>query len=252
MSAKDFKQSVRTTPEGFHFIFNKIKEHHVFKNKSNHKQLPISHQLALTLERLGTNGNGASVGRFARSFGISEGSVVHCSRRVIKAINALEEKYIKWPDMDRCRKISQVMAQEGFEGCIGFIDGTTFPIYQNPGFDGEIYFDRKKNYSLNAQIVCDCDKVITCFMAGWPGSCADGSLYKEMAIYQHSHEFFESAYPLSHMLIPSFKAPTANKQINKELNYCISQARVCNEHTIGILKDAWEDLALEEQLLPQD
>ncbi|MBW0460393.1 hypothetical protein O181_000108 [Austropuccinia psidii MF-1] len=81
------------------------------------------------------------------------------------------------------------MKSEGFEGCVGFIDGTTFPLYQKPGFDGEIYFDRKKPYSLNAQIVCDCDKLIICFMSGWPGSCADSSLYKEMGLHVN-HEFF--------------------------------------------------------------
>ncbi|PLW09541.1 hypothetical protein PCASD_25586 [Puccinia coronata f. sp. avenae] len=58
----DFKQAVCTTKEGFCWVMEKIFLHPIFYNNSNRHQLPIAHQLALTLERLGSNGNGASVG----------------------------------------------------------------------------------------------------------------------------------------------------------------------------------------------
>jgi hypothetical protein len=65
------------------------------------------------------------------------------------------------------------MQLEGFDGCVGFVDGTTFPLFQRPGMDGEVFFDCKKQYSINTQIVVDCNKYITSFMTGWPGLCAD-------------------------------------------------------------------------------
>jgi hypothetical protein len=40
------------------------------------------------------------------------------------------------------------MQEEGFPGCVGFVDGTTIPLSQKPPIDGNHYFDRKKRCSL--------------------------------------------------------------------------------------------------------
>ena len=83
------------------------------------------------------------------------------------------------------------MRKEGFPGCVGFVDGTTIPMFQRLGFDGEVFFDRKKRYSLNAQIVCNCDKYITTFSTGWPGSTGDSKAYKRMQLHLDPTQFFE-------------------------------------------------------------
>jgi hypothetical protein len=152
--------------------------------------MPIPHQLALTLERLGSNGNGASVGRFSRNLNVGRGTVIKASRRVIRAINDLSARFLLWPDTERRREISGVMKAEGFEGCVGFVDGTTIPLYQRPSIDGEVFFDRKKRYSINCQVICDCDRFITAYMTGWPGSCGDSMVFKRMRLHQQPAEFF--------------------------------------------------------------
>ncbi|MBW0520002.1 hypothetical protein O181_059717 [Austropuccinia psidii MF-1] len=91
MRDDNFKQSMRTSKEGFNFIYNKIKDHQVFKNGSDCKQVPISHQLALTLERLGSNGNAGSVGKFVQNFNVARGTVISISRKIIEAINYYEK-----------------------------------------------------------------------------------------------------------------------------------------------------------------
>ncbi|MBW0564335.1 hypothetical protein O181_104050, partial [Austropuccinia psidii MF-1] len=235
---------MRTSKEGFVFIYEKIKNHPVFKNNSTRKQLPISHQLALTLECLG------SVGKFVQNFQVGQGTVIGITRRVIEAINYYESYYIKWPNHNRRREIYQVMKEEGFEGCIGFIDGTTFPLYQKPAWQGEVFFNRKKNYSLNAQILCDCDKNVTAITTGWPGSCADSMVYRNMGLFNNPDRFFDkgqflladSAYPLNDHLIPAIWAPAANSHINTDFNFCLAKSRVQNEHAIGILKGQWASL----------
>ncbi|MBW0566192.1 hypothetical protein O181_105907 [Austropuccinia psidii MF-1] len=71
MRDNDFKQVGCTTQGGFLHIYEMIQNSPLFKNQSNCPQLNACLQLALTLERLGCNGNGASLGRLARSYGIS-------------------------------------------------------------------------------------------------------------------------------------------------------------------------------------
>ncbi|PLW17065.1 hypothetical protein PCANC_11859 [Puccinia coronata f. sp. avenae] len=244
MRDEDFKQAVRTTKSGFLVLLQKIFLNPVFYSNSHRSQLPIPHQLALTLERLGSNGNGASIGRFSRNLLVGRGTVVKVSRRVIQAINSLSDEFIVWPTSDRRREISDVMKHEGFEGCVGFVDRTTIPLYQRPGRDGEVYWDRKKRYSINCQVICDCDKFITLYMTGWPGSCGDSFVFKKMSIHRDSGAYFDpdSAYALSTTCIPAYKAPTANIPVNTEFNFCIARSRVRNEHTIGILKGRWASL----------
>ena len=151
----------------------------------------MAHQLALTLELLGSCGNGASIGRFSRNLNVGRGTMVKVSRRVIEALISLGPKYLKWPDSSRRKEISDVMKMEGFEGCVGFVDGTTFPIFQRPSFNGEVFFDRKKSYSLNAQVICDCDKYIIGFITGWPGSCADSFVFNQMKLAKDPQLFFD-------------------------------------------------------------
>ncbi|KAF5195667.1 hypothetical protein FRX31_014745 [Thalictrum thalictroides] len=207
-------------------------------------------QLAVALERFGSYGNGASLGRIARTYGIGEGTVHTYTKRVITAVRALRGKYIAWPDADRRRQTSAVMSREGFNGCVGFVDGTTIPLFQRPGIDGEVYWDRKSRYSLNTQVVCDCDKKIIFAYTGCPGSMADASVFRRMDISKEPANFFsngeyligDSAYGLSNHMITPFKSPATNLPENQVFNKFLAKSRVRNEHTIGILKGRWASL----------
>ncbi|EFP83231.2 uncharacterized protein PGTG_09184 [Puccinia graminis f. sp. tritici CRL 75-36-700-3] len=98
MRSIDFKQSTRTTKAGFVWLLNRIYLHPVFHNNSFRPQLPVPHQLAIALERLGSNGNGASVGRCARNLNVARGTVIKVTRRVIEAITSLGPHFMTgWP-----------------------------------------------------------------------------------------------------------------------------------------------------------
>lgn len=107
------------------------------------------------------------------------------------------------------------------------------------------------------QVVCDVDKRITALHVGYPGSCADSTVYKHMDIYKSAYKRFsageyllaDSAYGLSSTCIPAFKAPAANRPDNAEFNYCLAKSRVRNEHCIGILKARWASLREMRQQL---
>ncbi|PLW40055.1 hypothetical protein PCASD_11771 [Puccinia coronata f. sp. avenae] len=124
-----FKQTLRTSKDGFLFVLRQIEFHDVFAPRGIRPQLPVAHQLALTLERLGSCGNSASVGQFSRNLNVAAGTVIKVTRRVLEALVSLAPTFLKWPDSDRRAEISAVMKNEGFEGCVGFVNGTTFPIF---------------------------------------------------------------------------------------------------------------------------
>ncbi|KAF9176696.1 hypothetical protein BGZ51_009806, partial [Haplosporangium sp. Z 767] len=139
-----FKALFRTTRTGFDEVQRLIENHPVFSNNSSCQQTPIHIQLGVALSRLGTNGTGSSVVQHEIHSGFSTGAVTDFTQRIITALLDQSDEWIRWPDTDRRREISKVMAEEGFPGCVGFIDGTTLPLSQKPGLDGEVYFDRKK------------------------------------------------------------------------------------------------------------
>jgi hypothetical protein len=74
-SEREFKQIVRVNRDTFQFIVSKIANHPVFVNKSRHAQRGCWIQALVALEKLGSHGNGASVGNIARSAGVGNGTV---------------------------------------------------------------------------------------------------------------------------------------------------------------------------------
>ncbi|MBW0531608.1 hypothetical protein O181_071323 [Austropuccinia psidii MF-1] len=201
----------------------------------------------MALEHLGSNGNGASIGRLARTYQISRGAVVNVTRRVIGALFSLGFQFLQWPNQAMREEISNDMASEGFLRCVGFLDGTTIPLFQQPGIDREVFYDQKKQYSLNVKLVFDSRKQIIGLLSGFPGSCGDIAVYKRMGIYLCPHDFFDRgkyllsdlAYPLRPNLIPCYKGTAAERHDNQLFNNYISHSRVQIEHCVGILKAQW-------------
>jgi hypothetical protein len=83
MSDSEFRQAARTSKEGFMHVLDKIMGHEGFHRGGRHPKL------SFTLERLGSNGNGASIGRFSRNLTVGQGTVVKVSQRVNEALISL-------------------------------------------------------------------------------------------------------------------------------------------------------------------
>ena len=62
-SDRDFKQAVRMRKASFVKLVELIEGDSIFKNNSRHKQAPVWIQTMITLQILGLNGNGGSVGK---------------------------------------------------------------------------------------------------------------------------------------------------------------------------------------------
>ncbi|MBW0562947.1 hypothetical protein O181_102662 [Austropuccinia psidii MF-1] len=144
LSSERFRHLCRTTHESFEELVAKIQDDKNFQNSSQNKQCNPAIQLAVALSRLGSNGNGATLGKIGMLFGIRHGDIVFFTKRVIQILMKLKHKVIVWPTIEKQREMSQAMQAEGFPGCIGFIDGSLIPLSQHPPNDGEAYFYQKK------------------------------------------------------------------------------------------------------------
>ncbi|MBW0558834.1 hypothetical protein O181_098549 [Austropuccinia psidii MF-1] len=116
----------------------------MFQNSSQKKQWNPSIQLALALSSVGSNGNGATMGKIGMLFGISHGAIVSYTQRLIQILMKLKHKVIVWPKMEQQREMYQMIQAEGFPGYIVFIEGSLIPLSQRPPNDGEAYFDPEK------------------------------------------------------------------------------------------------------------
>lgn len=65
------------------------------------------------------------------------------------------------------------------------IDGTHIAITALPKEIESAYVNRKGFHSINAQIVCNADMVITNVNARFPGSTHDAFIYRGSIIYTH-------------------------------------------------------------------
>lgn len=104
-SDRDFRQAVRMNKDSFQRLVQLIETDPVFENSAKYKQTPTWIQLMVTLQVLGFDGNGSSVGRNARMSGFSHGSVVLFKKRVFKALLAQKNNFVFWPNEDE-RKVS--------------------------------------------------------------------------------------------------------------------------------------------------
>jgi len=152
---KRFRHNLRVSASTFDSLLEMIETHPVFLNDANVSQGPVNKQLAIAMFRFGHNGNAASVEAVAQWAGVSAGTVVNCTRRVMIAFLALHDSAIRWPSEDEKEKAKQWVEEvscHAWRDGYCMADGTPIVLFQKPGYHGEAYFDRKSNYSLNLQV----------------------------------------------------------------------------------------------------
>jgi hypothetical protein len=124
-----------------------IESHPIFYNSSRNQQQDPPVQLAVAICRLGSNENRASVSRLKNLFHVGYGTINLYTTWVTKVIYQMRSHLASWPTTKEQLESSQVMQEEGFAGCLGFVNGTTILLSQKPLIDGNHYFDCKKRCS---------------------------------------------------------------------------------------------------------
>ncbi|OWZ02397.1 hypothetical protein PHMEG_00026054 [Phytophthora megakarya] len=144
LPTREFRQALRVVKSVFVDVCSIIAGDEIFSSVSMNQQRPVHIQVAVTLERLGAYGNGSSVGKLARAYGIASGSVTLYSKRVVFALLRHYGEYVYWPSAQEREITSTFYGQRyGMEGAVGFVDGTHFIFGQKPGVDGKTFFNRK-------------------------------------------------------------------------------------------------------------
>ncbi|OXA48398.1 putative nuclease HARBI1 [Folsomia candida] len=218
--------------------------------QSNHQE-PLELQLAVALNQLGTYGNASSSENIATKFGLSHGFVNNYTNRIIEGLLAISDDWIRWPNEDERRRISNEMFQNGLPKCVGFVDGSHAPFFKAPMEDKETYWSRKKEYSLQFQIICDPNRIIRHFYTGYPGSVHDAKVFAACDIAKNPNHFFspgeyiigDSAYPKSETVVVPYKRRQGQlTQTQRAFKKYISSHRIAVEHTIGLLKGRFQSL----------
>ena len=152
-----FRKKLRVDWPIFDRIVDKIREHEIFNSGSNNLQLPVSIQLAVFLNRAGHYGNAISPEDVSQWAGVSVGSVINCTHRVMVSLLSHHNEYIQVPpadseDLELARNFVEERSCPGWRNGVFAVDGSAIPLFQKPGFFGETFYDRKSTYSMNCQV----------------------------------------------------------------------------------------------------
>jgi DDE superfamily endonuclease len=251
LTENEFRQKYRVSRKSFDTLLGLVKNHPVFltSSKTGHPQASPATQLMIFLKYLGTGGSGNSIPDLRDVFKIGRGTGATLS----------------WPRYDCCfkfKKTSNHLARQRratghikenskrkgiFPNCIGFIDGTLFPLAFCPNTkDAPDYSGRKHSYSLSVLIINDDQCMIRYYLSGWPGSSHDNQIWCNSDVYQRPHEYFserqyllgDSAFENSWFMVTSYKCPKGMELGRTEeiFNAALAKPLISAEHTIGMLK----------------
>ena len=249
INPRAFQTLFRMSRDTFNQLLEAMQGDLVFETKpTGWKQIECRTQLGIFLYRCGDSGSGV---RVAIHFGVAEGTVFLCIARVVLALLRLWKSYIKWPEPGSMeyRRLKNAIAEQSpyFEGCVGFVDGSEIILKEKPLLDGESYFSRKKNYSINLQAVCDHNSRFTFVSCGFPQSVGDINAWKATQMYNSPDNYFHSpgdfligdkGYVLSRRMIILYIKPLVDQQQGgyTKFNSYVSKSHVKIEHAFGILK----------------
>jgi DDE superfamily endonuclease len=245
--------------DSFLWLLNTIKDDPVFHSQSPlvynplREQRPVVIQLMIFLCYLGTKGSGACNADVCNNWFIGAGSGEEYRKHVCIAIcRNLQSKAITWPDATEHKQIlDQVAAKHVFPNCVGFANGTLMPLAMQPtSVDAPDYFCCKHFYAMNTLIVCDDRKRIHYYYAGCPGSVHDNCVFKNCSLAKRPNEFFDdnqyimtdTGYDCYSYCVSYYRKPPNNPMPPDyaAFNSACCKARICVEHTIGMLKGWWQ------------
>ena len=152
-----FHSYLHIDPACFDDLVTVICDDEVFHNNSNNPQMLVDEQVAITLYHFGHYGNAASTMKIALWAGVGFGTVSLVTKQVVEALcsECFQHSALRWSS-DAEKAAAKAWVEE--ESCPTWhdgwlmVDGTLVPLFMQPAFFGNTWFDRKSNYSMNVQV----------------------------------------------------------------------------------------------------
>ena len=153
--------------------------------------------------------------------GVSEASVCRVVNSVTELLGRKKNEYIKWPTNRKDVSDAQegfFWKSGGFPEVVGALDCTHVRLDCCPfGENEHVYVNRKGWHSINVQLVCDSNYIITNLVARWAGSTHDNRIIKESMIGQLYEKkevvtglvLGDSGYQKQPWLMVPFKSPSS-------------------------------------------
>jgi hypothetical protein len=96
-----------------------------------------------------------------------------------------------WPSEEERKEIAARIRHDfDWPNCNRLIDGTLFPLAFTPQtIDAPDYSGRKYGYSLTCLIMCDDQRLIRYYLAGWPGSAHDERVFRKTKLFRNPLRF---------------------------------------------------------------
>ena len=131
--------------DAFWHVHGLIQHDPIFQSSGPRPQQPVKYQLAAYLIRFGSN---TSI-RTAAILSLAEGTVYLYTKCVCSALRNIKTEHLFWPGPVHKEFLKNEMAEFGFPGAIGIVDGTLIQLVDKPLKDGWAYFCHKKFYAVS-------------------------------------------------------------------------------------------------------
>lgn len=180
-------------------------------------------------------------------FDLSKSTLFSCFVRITTALNDLVPQVIHWPTEQELPLVKEKFkAMAGIDGIIGALDGTYVPI-KAPPKDPETYRNRKMQYAITLQAICDANLKFIDSYSGYPSSVHDARIFRNSDIYnlirQNPEKYFpndefilaDKAYPaLKWCITPYMNRGNLTRQ-QEIFNTRVSQTRQTIERAFALL-----------------
>ncbi|XP_059049826.1 putative nuclease HARBI1 [Achroia grisella] len=183
---------------------------------------------------------------------ISQKSVSRIIKIIIESLNMVLDQWVVFPStvMQREQVKEGFYRKYHFPETIGCLDGTYVEIV-SPREDEEAFYDRKGQYSIHAQIVCDADTTIIAVCCRFGGAASNTYIWNKMNIRSYIENMSrqgetgwilaDNKYPQrAWLMTPILHAPQGTPE--SQYNHFHGRTKACIDRCISKLKGRWQCL----------